>query len=59
VQGAADYARAKASIADFASEGGPAIVRVQVPQNIAGMAFPGGGVFDVQPGYGLEELQTA
>jgi hypothetical protein len=54
---AEQYAAGKARI--FPSEGGPAIVEIEVPENIAVLGIDAGGEIRFEPGFGLEELLEA
>ncbi|MBI3823065.1 MAG: hypothetical protein HY289_10360 [Planctomycetes bacterium] len=51
------YAAGKASL--FPNEGGPAIVEIDVPTEIADLAIDAGGELRFEPGFGLEELLQA
>jgi hypothetical protein len=51
------YAAGKAK--QFPSEGGPAIVGVEVPEDIIGMGIDAGGEIRFEPGFGLDELLQA
>jgi hypothetical protein len=53
---AEQYAAGKARA--FPNEGGPAILEVEVPEDIAALADLG-GEYRFEPGYGLEELLQA
>ena len=54
-QGSAEkYAVGKARV--FPTEGGPAIVEIEVPVSVAARAVNVGGEIRFLPGYGLEEL---
>jgi hypothetical protein len=56
--GTADqYAAGKA--AQFPLEGGPAIVEIEVPQDIIDSAIDAGGEIRFEPSFGLEELLHA
>ena len=48
------YAAGKANL--FPTEGGPAIVEIEVPDDIAALAIDAGGEIRFEPGFGLEEL---
>ena len=49
-----EYAEKKA--ANFPAEGGPAILEIEVPEEIIQRATDAGGEVRFEPGYGLEEL---
>ena len=51
------YASGKASL--FPSEGGPAIVEIEAPEDIIDLAIDAGGEIRFEPGFGLEELRQA
>src|SRR5262245_15322588 len=51
------YAAGKASL--FPSEGGPAIIEIDVPGDIVDLAIDAGGEIRFEPGFGLEELVQA
>jgi|ERR1017187_777521 hypothetical protein len=51
------YAVGKAKL--FPNEGGPAIVEIEVPQDIIDLAIDAGGEIRFEPGFGLEVLQHA
>jgi hypothetical protein len=51
------YAITKAN--NFPNEGGPAIVEIEVPQDIVDLADHDGGDVRFNPGWGLEELRAA
>ena len=51
------YARNKA--VNFPAEGGPAILEIEVPEEIIQRATDTGGEIRFEPGYGLEELLKA
>jgi hypothetical protein len=51
------YATGKARL--FPNEGGPAIVEVEVPVDLADLAIDAGGEIRFEPGFGLEELLKA
>lgn len=43
----------------FPFEGGPAILEIDVPEEIAALGIDAGGEIRFEPGSGLEELQQA
>ncbi len=51
------YAAGKAM--HFPFEGGPAILEIDVPEEIAALGIDAGGEIRFEPGSGLEELQQA
>jgi hypothetical protein len=51
------YATGKATL--FPNEGGPAIVEIEVPEDVIDLAIDAGGEIRFQPGFGLEELRQA
>lgn len=51
------YAAGKAKL--FPNQGGPAIIEIDVPDDIADLAIDAGGELRFEPGYGLEELLQA
>ena len=53
----AEYAQGKA--ANFPAEGGPAILEIEVPEEIVQWATDAGGEIRFEPGHGLEELLKA
>ncbi len=54
---AEQYAAGKATL--FPNEGGPAIVEIEVPDDIVDLAIDAGGEIRFEPGFGLEELLQA
>jgi hypothetical protein len=52
-----DYARSKAAL--FPDEGGPVILEIEVPEEIASLADTIGGDVRFHPGWGLKELLDA
>jgi hypothetical protein len=51
------YAAGKANL--FPNEGGPAVVEIEVPDDIAALGINAGGEIRFEPGFGLEELMQA
>jgi hypothetical protein len=51
------YAAGKANL--FPTEGGPAIVEIEAPDDLASLAINAGGEIRFEPGFGLEELLKA
>src|SRR5579862_5249749 len=51
------YAAGKATL--FPNEGGPAIIEVELPEDIADLGIDAGGEIRFEPGFGLEELRQA
>lgn len=53
----ADYAARKTTL--FPNEGGPAIIEMEVPRDLADLAIDAGGEIRFEPGFGLDELRNA
>ena len=51
------YAAGKANL--FPTEGGPAIVEIELPEEIAALGIDAGGEIRFEPGFGLKELLEA
>jgi hypothetical protein len=51
------YAAGKAAL--FPNEGGPAILEIEVPEDIVDLAIDAGGEIRFEPGFGLQELLDA
>jgi hypothetical protein len=43
----------------FPSEGGPAILEIEVPTSMVDLAIDAGGEIRFEPGFGLDELLAA